>query len=188
MAQLKVYSHTPFHVYDERVKNILEEPRVQTRYCAWIAAYSKADAAQFAKDARLSHPSHSDLRVASSNDYEALLEASLFKEAGTVLVTSDRGGKRPVVQLGNPDGAQAIGVLRPADGRSGQVFEATMAQYAGRGSVAVGATMAYVKVDEDTWEGTKGDTPDDEGIQLLLDMGELNIIRSGFGDWYHAGR
>jgi hypothetical protein len=201
MAQLKTYVWQSYHVYDKRVENILTEPRQQARYSAYAVAYSKADAARFAKEARCSYPAQSDLRVGNDgNEFNALREASLFETEGTVLVTANRGGKKPVV-LCAPDngygdegtGAQVIGILRPADGRIGMVFEATTAKYAGRGSVAVGAEVAYVKKDVGypegiVWVGTDGQALVDQEMQKQIDLGELNIIRSGFGDWFMAGR
>jgi hypothetical protein len=193
MAQLKIYSACPYHVYDKRIQHILEEPRRQTRFMVYIAAYSKADAAAFSKAAQCGTPSQTELRIATGTESEALREAMLFENEGTVLVTSEYGGKRPVVKPDAELGAQAIGVIRPADGRAGYVFEATMARYAGRGSIAVGAEVAYVKLlvtaERSFWRGTEaGDVLDDDQIQRLLDLGELEIIRSGFGDWFTKGR
>jgi hypothetical protein len=195
MAQLKVYTFHPYHVYDKRIENILTEPRSQTRYNVYVSAYSKAAAVNFAKFSGVSNPSESELRLAQGDTCEALREATLFDKDGVVLVTSDRGGKKPVVladQESQDDepgtGSQAIGTLRPADGRRGQIFEATTAKYAGRGSVAVGAVDAYIKNLPDIWSGTNGQRVFDAQLQHLLDMGELHIIRSGFGDWFHAGR
>lgn len=200
MAALKVYAWHPHHVYDRRVQNILSEPRSQTRYSAYVVAKTKADAAQFAKDARCGTPTQNELRVAGSTEFEGLREATLFETEGTVLVTSDRGGKKPVI-LCTPDdgdgsegtGTQAIGTIRPASGHAGYTFEATAAAYAGRGSIAVGAEVAYVKKDVGypegvVWVGTDGEDLVDFEMQRLLDLGELTIIRSGFGDWFHAGR
>lgn len=194
MAQLKVYSFRPHYVYDERTKNILSESRTQLRCVIFVGAYSKDAAVEFVSKKLGNTPNPSELRLAQGNDYDALREATLFAEEGVVVVTRDTGGKRPVVlaQADTDEGSQAIGIIRPADGRAGQVFEATAARFAGRGSIAVGAEVAYVKVlvtsERSYWEGTKGDTLDDDQIQLKIDRGELNIIRSGFGDWFHAGR
>lgn len=188
MAQLKVYSFHPYHIYDERAKNILTEPRVQLRLTVYVAAYTKPDAARFSKDANCSNPPQTELRIAGGSEFDGLREAMLFEDEGTVLVTSDRGGQKPVVLMDPVDGVQAIGTVRWESGIS--IFEATMAQWAGRGSVAVGAETAYVKAQANPsyWEGTNGTTLTDEEMQLKLDLGEVRIIRSGFGDWYTAGR
>lgn len=193
MPQLKIYSYHPYHVYDPRITNILTEPRSQTRYVVYVAAYSKVDAARLGKDAQCGTASSNDLRVAGSTQFEALREATLFDKEGVVLVTSDRGGKKPVILAGGEDGAQAIGIIKPAEGRAGYVFEATAAEYAGRGSIAVGAEIAYVKRDVGypegvIWVGTDGSNLTDREMQTKIDVGDLTIIRSGFGDWYMAGR
>lgn len=199
MAALKVYAFSPHHIYDKQVQNILTEPRIQTRYSAYVVAHSKPDGLRFAKDARCGFPSHSELRVALGAECDALREAMLFESEGTVLVTSERGGKKPII-LCTPDdgdgsegtGAQAIGTIRPADGHAGYVFEATTAKYAGRGSIAVGAEHAYVKVRDPQgrffWQGTSRAMLTDQEMQRRLDLGDLIIMRSGFGDWFHAGR
>lgn len=186
MARLKVYAFSPYHVYDERVKNILMEPRVQLRFEVYIAAYSKNDAAAFAKEAHCGSPSASQIRVSQGLLGEALQEAMLLNHEGVVLITSDRGGVKPVVLMDAEQGAQAIGQIRPDGNR--YTFEACRAAYAGRGSIAAGAYDAYVKTYEDGWHGTNGAAPGDDEIQRLLDVGHLKIIRSGFGDWYTAGR
>jgi hypothetical protein len=191
MAALKVYAWHPNHVHDKRVENILAVPRAQTRYSAYVVAYTKADASFFARDARCGWPSQSELRVAQGAEHDALREAMLFESEGTVLVTSQRGGKKPVI-LCVPDdddgsegtGAQAIGTIRPADGHRGYVFEATTAKYAGRGSIAVGQEVAYVKRDVGypegvIWVGTDGADLVDHEMQRKLDDAELTIIRSG---------
>lgn len=186
MAQLKVYAFSPFHVYDERVKNILAEPRVQLRFETYIAAYSKKDAIAFAHQGRCGSPSPSQIRVSTGAQGEALREAMLLDREGIVLITSDRGGVKPVVLMDAEEGAQAIGQIRPEGGR--YTFEACRAAYAGRGSIAVGALIAFVKTYDDGWHGTDGSGPGDDEMQRLLDLGEVKIIRSGFADWYMAGR
>ena len=186
MAQLKVYFFNPFHVHDQRVKNILSEPRVQLRFDTYISAYSKNDAAAFAKDAHCGHPSPSQMKIMTGLQGEALREATLLDREGVVLITSDRGGAKPVVLMDAEEGAQAIGQIRPDNGR--YMFEACRAAYAGRGSIAVGAYDAYVKTYEDGWHGTNGSGSGDDEIQRLIDIGHLKIIRSGFGDWYQAAR
>lgn len=188
MAALKVYTFHPYTVYDERVSNILSLPRQQLRYTVFVAARSKAAAVEFCKQARCSDPRESELRLACDVLGDALWEASLLNEEGVVLVTADRGGEKPLVLMGTEEGAQAIGVVRPIGLGSRYVFEACRAAYAGIGSVAVGKRRAYVKDDLGypegvRWAGTNGDEMTDHEMQRLIDLNEVEIIRSGFGKW-----
>lgn len=188
MAALKVYTFHPYMVYDERVSNILSLPRQQLRYTVFVAARSKAAAVEFCKQAGCSNPGQSELRLASGGALgDALWEASLLNDEGVVLVTADRGGEKPLVLMSTEEGAQAIGIVRPVGLGSRYVFEACRAAYAGIGSVAVGKWHAYIKAavtaDRSYWECNTGETLSDEEMQRLIDLNEVEIIRSGFGKW-----
>ena len=190
MAQPKVSTFNPYHIYDERAVNILKEPRQQLRFVVFVVASSKPAAVQFCKDAQCSTPRESDLKLAFGNLSESLRKASLLNDEGVILVTADRGGEKPVVLMDPKRRAQAIGIVRP-EGQA-YIFQASMADYAGVGSIAVGTKVAWIKTDEGgdipEWHGTNGEFCIDTEMQRMLDRGELKIIRSGFGDWYTAGR
>lgn len=191
-AKLKVYMTTGSLYHERAVRSLEGGPR--TTYTYFVVALTKKDALDQTSAFVGAWVKEAAFKIAAGNDADALRAAGLLDADGTVLVVESNGvGSRPVLLMNSDWDPPVIGNLVHDNdrGRGAKKFEASMARYAGKGSIAAGAEMVAYNTgrpDGRRWATVWGHSWSDDELQRELDLGDMVIIRSGFQDWYRVGR
>jgi hypothetical protein len=145
--KLKTYQQQMNYLHNDRAENILRKNSWdRAGYLVIVVAESKDEATAHCASRGIKHVNAKDLRIMPDGprNTNALREAMLLNQNGTVLAIASGGaGQQPVVLMDPEEGAQAIGVLVPAQDLT-SVFQASMAKYAGKGSIAAGADLVLL--------------------------------------------